>query len=410
MTATPPTVLSIHSRYRERGGEDQVFEAEAELLERHGWRVFRWTAEAPAPSGGLERLKLARDTFWSPDQRRRLGALLAAEQVDVVHVHNTFPRISPAVIGACRAAGVPVVHTLHNYRLLCAAGIFLRDGAPCEDCVGRALPWPAVVHRCYHSSLPRTSVLAGATVLHRALGVWAGGIDLWIAPSEFTRGRFVAAGFAAERLAVKPNFVDPDPGVRPDAGRHALYVGRLSKEKGVATMMRAWRRLDIPLKVAGSGPMTDEVEELARRHPSAAIECLGRVSRAEVFRLLHGARFLVFPSEWYECCPLAILEAFACGVPVVSSALGAAAELVGGGERGWTFTAGAAAELAGACRRAWDDIDAGVALGTRARRAFEERFSAEPAYRELLQIYGRFVHGAEPELTRRLAEASLAAG
>jgi glycosyltransferase involved in cell wall biosynthesis len=252
--------------------------------------------------------------------------------------------------------------------------------------------------------------LTGATLLHRAVGIWARGVDLFVAPSEFTRGRLVAAGLEPGRLVVKPNFVDPDPGVRTSPGRYGLYVGRLSESKGVGTLLQAWRELDIPLKIAGEGPMAGEVEELARQQSPEKFEYLGRLSRTQVFRALHGARFLVFPSRSYECCPLTILEAFACGVPVVASGLGAAAELLADGECGWQFTAGDPKQLASAAKRAWHDLEAGRRLGARARHRFEERFSARPAYRDLLAVYGRVVRGAEPALIERLPEASVASG
>ncbi len=398
MTRSRPTVVSVFNRYRERGGEEEVVDAEADLLERHGWRVLRATARSRDPVDLRDRLRLARDGFWSSSWRRDLGRTLARERPDVVHVHNTFPLISPAVLYACREAGVPVVHTLHNYRLFCAAATLFRDGRPCRDCVGR-LPWPALLHRCYQRSLPRTLVAAGAQALHRALGSWRRGVDLFIAPTAFSRRIFVEAGLPAARVAVKPNFVHPDPGPSAGPGEYALFAGSLSEGKGVGDLVAAWRQLEVPLRVVGGGPLEGAVRELAARRPN--VEYLGRRGRIDVLSALGGARFLVFPSRWYECCPLAVLEAFARGVPVLAADGGAAAEMIEGGALGWSFPAGRPRALAAVAAAAWADDAGARERGRCARLAFERRYTAGDNYRRLAKLYRRVRRRPAAEAPRR---------
>lgn len=407
MSSAPPTVLTVCNRYRERGGEEVVFEAEAELLERHGWRVERLTAQSREPGGIGDRLRLARDSFWSPGWHRRLAERLARRRPDLVHLHNTFPRISPSVVHACRAAGVPVVHTLHNYRLLCTAATLLRDGRPCQDCLGRA-PWPALLHRCYQGSLARTAVAAGATAFHRLQGSWARGVELFITPTEHARRVFVAGGLPAARLAVKPNFVHPDPGTRAGRGEYALFVGRLSPEKGVEDLLAAWRDLDVPLRIVGSGPLAAAVQDQANRR--SPVEYLGWRDRAEVLEILRRARFLVFPSRARECGPLAVLEAFACGVPVLAAAGGAAEEMIAGAGAGWLFPAGEPEALAALAGTAWADPAAIGNRGRRARLAFERNYTAEINYRALDRLYRRVLGRALPAARDNAAEIENAAG
>lgn len=406
MTDAPPTVLSVCNRYRQRGGEEQVFEAEADLLERHGWRVERFTAQSRDPAGIGDRLRLARDTVWAAGRRRDLAERLARRPPDLVHIHNTFPLLSPAVLHACRAARVPVVHTLHNYRLLCAAATLLRDGRPCTDCVGRP-PWPALLHRCYQDSLTRTAVLVGSTALHRGLGSWSRGVDLFIAPSEQTRRVFLEAGFPADRIAVKPNFVHPDPGPGSGRGDYALFVGRLSAEKGVEDLLAAWRELDVPLRIVGSGPLAGAVAELASRR--AGVEYLGQRERSEVLALLERARFLIFPSRLRECGPLTVLEALARGVPVLAASGGAAEETIAAPRAGWLCPPGDPPALAALAATAWGDAAGTAERGRQARRLFEQSYTAEANYRALARLY-RGVLGGGSRLHAILTEVADAPG
>ena len=249
-------VLLVHNFYREPGGEDYAFHAEATVLQRSGHEVKtfeRSSAEATETVAGV--LRTAAGTPWATEAVAALDRAIIDFGPDVVHFHNTFPLISPAAYYTAARAGVPVVQTLHNYRLLCARADLFRDGKVCEDCVGRRFPTPALRHRCYRGSLPGTAAVAGMLALHKALGTWGKTVDRYVALTEFAREKLVQGGLPRERFRIKPNFLVDPPSPRSGNGEHALFLGRLTEEKGIRTLMRAWSRIDIPLRIVGSGPL-----------------------------------------------------------------------------------------------------------------------------------------------------------
>jgi glycosyltransferase involved in cell wall biosynthesis len=380
---SPATVVLVHERYREPGGEDRVFADEEALLRARGHRVVTFTADnrdvARMPSAAL-----ARRTVWNGDAYRRLRARVRAAGASVVHVHNTFPLLSPSVYRAARDEGAAVVQTLHNYRLICPGALLYHDGKPCERCVGRAFGWPGVLHGCYRDSRLATAASAGMVAIHRALGTWTRDVDAYIALSEFARDRFVEGGLPKEKVFVRPNYLSHDPGGGGHRGGFALFVGRLSAEKGIGTLMRAWAELDgrVPLKVAGSGPLEPLVQA-----GIPGVAWLGPRSREEVIQLMKDAAILVFPSECYENFPLALVEAFATGLPVLAADGGAAGELVRAHGAGLTFASGDADALAVLAEQM---VGAGTArrrMGHSARAAFNAHYTAERAYARLMQIY-----------------------
>jgi glycosyltransferase involved in cell wall biosynthesis len=379
-------ILLSHNHYQQPGGEDRVFAFEADLLEARGHRVFRYTAHNDRiPEKG--HLALASGTVWNPTAYRDLRDLIRAKKPDVAHFHNTFPLISPAAYHACRAEGVPVVQTLHNYRLICPNALLFRDGKVCEDCLGKRVAWPGVVHACYRGSRSASGAVATMLYTHRELGTWAGAVDRYVALTEFARRKFVEGGLPPEKLSVKPNFVHPDPGMGDGGGGYALYVGRLSPEKGLGTILAAWKRAGggMPLKVVGRGPLEHLASGPAGRIPG--VEWLGQRSSGEVYALMREASFLVFPSECYENLPTAIIESFACGTPVVASDRGAMGDLVEDGRTGLLFPAGDAVALAALVARVERNQEALYRMRREARREFEERYTAERSYRALIEIY-----------------------
>jgi glycosyltransferase involved in cell wall biosynthesis len=382
-------ILFAHNRYLHAGGEDMAYEAEAALLLRHGHEVARFLQDNLRVHR-IGRASAAVLSVWSPGSRERLLRVLERERPMVAHFHNTFPLISPSAYHACRDAGVPVVQSLHNFRLLCAGALLFRDGRACEDCMGRSILWPGVVHGCYRSSRLET---AGVTVMlqtHRILGTWNRRVDLFIALSEFSRRKFIEGGLPAQRILVKPNFVHPDPGIRAGGGEYALYAGRLSAEKGVRTLFDAWRLLKgIPLLIAGDGPLLEYARRRAQSNEGGRISVLGRLSRNDVFSAMKNARFLVFPSLCYENFPLAVVEAFACGLPVACSDAGAAVEIVEDGRTGAHFHASDPQSLADAASRLWSDPSGSLQRGRNARAEFEEKYTEQRNYGILRQIYSR---------------------
>jgi glycosyltransferase involved in cell wall biosynthesis len=374
------TILVGHNYYQQPGGEDQVFAAEAALLESKGHRVIRYE-ECNSRIGNRNAAVAALGAVWSSKSARSLSDLVRLHKPDVVHFHNTFPLISPAAYYAVQRQGVPVVQTLHNFRLLCPGATLFREGSVCEECIERKSLLPAVRHGCYRGSRPATAAVATMLSVHRGLGTWQRKVDLYIAVSEFARRKFVDGGLPKSRVVVKPNFVSPDPGVGVGRGGYALFVGRLSAEKGISVLTSAWSELiDIPLVVAGDGP-------LAGTEWPRGVSWIGRKPREKILELMREARLLIFPSLWYEGAPMTIVEAFACGLPVIASNLGSMAETVDHERTGLLFDPGGAADLARKVRWAFAHPEAMEAMRVAARREYEEKYTAERNYKLLMAIY-----------------------
>jgi glycosyltransferase involved in cell wall biosynthesis len=400
-------VLLCHTYYLQRGGEDCCFEEERDLLRAHGHEVVEYVRRNDELMK-LKPLAIAATTLWNRRVVREFRALVKREQPAVVHSTNTFPMISPAVCHAAHNAGAPVVQALHNYRWLCAGAYLMRDGVPCEDCVGRRIPWPAIRHRCYRGSAAASSVVAGMQVVHRTLGNWMSKVDAFFTLTEFARQRFIAGGFPAERLHVKSNSVSPDPAEGSGDGGYVAFVSRLSPEKGVTTLLEAWRRDASlpPLVIVGDGPLAEQVKAAAvgdRR-----IQWRGQLPLEEVHRVIGEATALVMPSVWYETFGRTIAEAFATGTPAIVSRLGAMAELVEDGRTGWHFKPGDAGDLAEKIRRLQAlpaaELDA---MRCAARSEYERRFTPARNYARLMEIYG--IARVEAERRRRAPMSALAA-
>lgn len=378
-------ILQVHTRYREAGGEDTVVAAEAELLRRAGHEVVTYEAANPGGSGAATAALAAAP--HNPLAARRVSAAADQARPDVAHVHNTWFALSPAVISGLRRRGVPVVMTLHNYRLTCANSLLFRDGRPCEDCVGTH-PWRGVLHRCYRGSATASAVAATTIAANRGASRWDD-VALFLAPSAFARQRIVAGGVDEEQIVVSPLFAD-DPGARdapPSASRRVLYVGRLASEKGLPTLLAAWKQArpaGLTLDLVGTGPLENEL--LASCPPG--VRLLGHRPNEEVRRLMRASRASVVPSEFYEVGAMGLVESLAAGLPVIASGHGAPAELLEGFPPRWRPTPGAVGEWA----EALGDLagDARVdELGRRARRRYEQRHTPETALGRLEQAYRR---------------------
>lgn len=380
-------VLVAHNTYQHRGGEDSVVEAEIALLRSQGHEVatyFRHNDDIAVMSLPAA----AQQTLWSSRTTSELAELIRTFRPDVIHAHNTFPLISPALYWAAQQAGVPVVQTLHNFRLMCLNGLFLREGRVCEDCQGR-LPWRGVVRKCYRGSGAASAVLASMLTLHRGLGTYRNKVARYIALNDFCRNKFVEGGLPAARFVVKPNFVDfPAP---EELARHGLlFVGRLSVEKGVSTLTSAAKLLpNARLRVAGDGPesaLLDGVHGLVH---------LGSLPGELVRREMNAAIALVVPSIWYENFPRTIVEAFATGLPVIASRIGALADLICEGETGLLFEPGNPDDLAKKMAWALADPERMAEMGRKARAQYEAEFSADVNYQQLMAIYEDVIREAK---------------
>ncbi|MCC6534653.1 MAG: glycosyltransferase family 4 protein [Burkholderiales bacterium] len=392
-------VLVAHNTYLHRGGEDIVVEAETELLQRFGHEVRHYRRNNEE-LGGRHKARVAIDTLWSSTTVQELQSIIADFSPDVLHVHNAFPLISPSIYWEASRAHVPVVQTLHNFRLLCPQAMFLRADRVCEDCLSR-IPWRGILHCCYRGSATQSAVLAASLSFHRLVGTWQKKVARYIALSEFARRKFIEGGLPADRITVKPNFAAIDPlsadaasdGLRAadspgsalgpsDGSPGGLYVGRLSTEKGIQLLLSALSKAGVgPMRFVGDGPEYDCVKRSAYAMP------LGHMPPEGVIRIMRTASFLVVPSICYENFPRTLAEAYACGLPVIASRLGSMVELVQDGITGLLFEPGSSEDLAAKIRWATANPREISEMGRRAKLEYEEKFKPERNYALLMSIY-----------------------
>lgn len=381
-------LLLVHNRYQHLGGEDLSAKAERELLQEHGQTIGLLEMDNSEIVGIAGKARAALSTVYSPSAKRRVAERIRNFRPDVVHVFNFFPLLSPSVHYACREAGVPVVQKISNFRLVCPGALLLRDGRVCEDCIGKTAPWPGVLHECYRGSRAGSATVAAMIATHRLLGTWTKEVDAFIARTDFSRQKLIEGGLPAEKIVVVPSF-SSDPGTADGgSGNFALFVGRLSQEKGIESLLSAWNLLRgaIPLKVAGDGPLKEEV---VRAAANGQVEYLGMRPRAEILDLMREAAFLVFPSVWYECFPLVIVEAFACGLPVIASRMGAMGEVIEDGRTGLHFRPGDAEDLAAKVEWAVSHPEEMAQMRRAARAEYEAKYTPERNYEMLMAIYRR---------------------
>ncbi len=379
-------ILQVHNFYQQPGGEDQVYFAEFDLLQRHGDTVEQYFVNNNDSIGQKADFHVALQTIWNGRSYREIREIISRFRPEVIHCHNTFPIVSPAAYYAAKAECVPVVQTVQNYRLICPAATLLREGRVCEDCVGHFVPYSSVLHSCYRGNRAASATVASMLTAHRFVGTWRKAVESYIAPTEFVRSKLVEGGLPAHKMVVKPNFLSSEPGVGSGDGGYALFVGRLSPEKGLATLLRSWQGLpDFPLVIAGAGPLRDFITAQARALPNISV--LGFREHSEVIKLLKAAALLVVPSEWYEGFPMTVVEAMGCGTPVLASDIGSLSEVIEDGVNGAKFEPGNASALTNQVRCLISQPAKLLGLRDNVRRRFLSRYSAENNYQQLRQIY-----------------------
>lgn len=375
-------LLLLHNSYQQAGGEDKVVAMEAEMLRSAGHEVHLELVSNDSIAGFAGKVRTLLAAPHDPRRTAWMNELLDRTGADLVHIHNFFPLLTPAVHEAAAGRGVPVVQTLHNYRLICAAATLMRDGAVCEKCLtGRSA---AIVHRCYRGSLPGSAAVVAMQARAERERTWQRSVTRFIALTEFARGKFIEGGLPADRLVVKPNAVQAAALGAPEGRRGALFVGRLSAEKGAAVLMRAWQQVgDMPLSVVGDGPERAALQAIA----PANVRFLGTLGAEAVGAEMQSARMMIVPSLWYEGFPMTIVEAFAAGLPVIASDIGSLREIVPDGVLGRRFRPGDHAGLATIVNELTVSPDLVAQYGRAARAAYDRHYTPERNLAELEAIY-----------------------
>lgn len=380
-------ILVVHNAYQLAGGEDSVVRNEVALLQKHGHEVQLHLVSNDSVRGIIGKISAALGVVFSPLSYFRIRKLLKAQQPDIVHVHNFFPLISPAVFYACKATRTPVVMTLHNYRLVCPTALLMHDGKVTERSLKHG-PWWTIPKRVYRDSYIGTLMLALMIAVHKTLGTWNRTVGRFILLSQFSISKFVQAGINPRFLSIKPNFVDVEQA--PEQPRKGfLFVGRLSQEKGIDVLLNALRNLaespdqpSIEVAVAGDGPLADQVKQSV-----PLVKPLGSLKTEEVRQWMSSSNALILPSVWYEGFPMVIVEAYACGLPIIASRIGALAELIEDGVTGLLFNPGDAVDLAAKIQWASQHPEKIKSMGLLARQRYEERYTSQKNYEALLSIY-----------------------
>jgi len=389
-------ILLIHNHYGSTApsGENKVFEAELDLLRQQGHEVATFTRHSDniRRKGFAGTLQGALATPWNPWMARAIQRKVQQFRPDIVHVHNTFPLISPAIFHAIGSSAAKVL-TLHNYRLFCPAAIPVRNGRACTDCIDSHTTRPALIHGCYRHSRIATLPLAASVALHRIIGTWTHKVDAFIALTDFQKDLMVKAGLPAKRVHVKPNFYPGNPTPIPwkERGEYVVFAGRLSQEKGIETLIRAWALwgADAPeLRIVGDGALRSNLEQITGR---LSISFLGQLPSEAAQKQIAGAKLLILPSECFEGFPMVVREAFAFGTPAAVSNIGPLPAIVRNKENGVVFAPANPQSLAHVVRTTWHSPGLLETLSQGARESFEDNYTEQANYLTLMRIYAQAI-------------------
>ncbi len=382
-------ILVGHNYYQQPGGEDAVVRSEIDLLRSHGHEVLLVEATNKDFNDLSMVSKISNVLSWSWSERfyHLVRRHCLDFHPDVAHFHNTFFMMTPSVYAACRSVAVPVVQTLHNFRLLCSNALLYRQGHACEECLSHSLS-RGISYGCYRNSRVLTWAVVRMLQQHRQRKTGVKEVDAFIALTDFARDKFVQGGLPKGKIWVKPNFLLSDPGVRTAAQDYFVFAGRLSEEKGVMVLLESFKDLPkVPLVIMGDGPLRKTAEIYIKQHALTNIRLTGFLDKDSYYETLKKAKAIIVPSVCYENFPVAILEAFACGVPVVASGHGAMRELVRAEVTGVLFNPGDACDLKEKISSLSGDPQKTIAMGLQARKQFEEHYSAQSNYKQLMSIY-----------------------
>ena len=382
-------VLLCHNFYTQAGGEDTVFYNEKKLLESNDHIVSLYIEKNNTINNLTKKFSVFMNSAYSEKAKLKFKNLLDLESPDIVHIHNFFPLITPSIYEACKEYNVPAIQTLHNYRIICSAATLLKDGKICEICIKNS-PYHSVIHKCYQQSYIGSFALARMISTHNVLDTWNEKLHSIIVLTNFSKNKFTEAGINPLKLTVKPNFIE-DPKIKKqvNAKKYILFVGRLSIEKGIDFLISAWHsNSNLPeLRIIGDGPLYKQYSNKKLSN----ITFLGRKEKNEIYQEMSNASCLVFPSIWYEGFPMVILEAFAIGLPVVSSNLGSMSSIIKNGYNGLHFEPSNKADLIKKVLSISNNNELEAELSKNARTDYEQFYTPEKNYEMLINIYKRAI-------------------
>lgn len=380
-------VLVIHNRYKQQGGEDHCFKAEVDMLKSHGITVETMVFHNDDIHSWISMVKLSYASIFNIHAAKKIQLKIDYFQPDIIHVHNFFYIISPSVFWTAKRNGIPVVFTVHNYRLICSGALLMRDNQVCELCIQKKFPIHGVKYKCHRGSAIQTAQLTFLTGIHKVMGTWTHKVDRYIALTAFAKQKLLSSGLKLKdsQLVIKPNFcADHGFTAFETRGDHYLFIGRLSHEKGLHILLEALKLKDFKLKIVGSGPMEDRVKQCVSEHRN--LTYLGQMPNEAVKKELKMAKALLFPSTWYEGMPMTILEAYSTGTPVISTDIDNINEIVIDQYNGLHFSNGNSQSLV----KVLDDfehMDDPGQIYLNARKTFEEKYTAEVNFKRLTNIY-----------------------
>lgn len=401
-------VVMAHNWYFVGGGADRVFFETAKLLEEHGHKVIPFSMknsrnyDSPYKEYFVNEidysriklsfgnLKTALKMIYSFEARKKIDALIPKTKPDIAHLHNIYGRITPSIIYALKKYNIPIVMTLHDYKLICPSYHMTYNNKPCEDCKGNKY-YKAIIKRCHKDSFLASSVYALETYLYSFLKTYIKHVDFLIAPSNFLKNKLIEFGIPGKKIIYIPNFVNINCDFSSSsAGNYFLYSGKLSPVKGLCTLLRAVKDLKkYDLYIAGDGELRRELQDFARKNDLNNVRFLGHLGSQEMHRILKGAKFMILPSESYENAPLAVLEAFAMGKPVIGSNIGGIPEMVIDGETGLLFEPGNHEDLKEKIDYLLNNALKIVEMGKKARQKVEVGYNSALHYQRLMDVYQR---------------------
>ncbi|WP_420580233.1 glycosyltransferase family 4 protein [Reichenbachiella sp.] len=386
-------ILAVHNKYLIPGGEDTSFKIEVELLRSNGHEVVEYL-EDNSKVHELGMFRTAFKTIWSFETYRKIQGLCKKHCIDVVCTQNFFPLISPSIYYAASSLKIPIVQYIRNYRLTCVNGLLYRNGKSCNRCVGKTLPYYGVLFGCYRNSRLASIVVASMIGFHRIIGTWTKKVTAYIALTEFAKQKLISSRIPKNKIFVKPNFIGESPRLSLAPSKTALYVGRISSEKGIQCMINAWNKVDTEyqLRIIGDGPL---LEHFKKSTSNKTIHFEGRKPSDEITEIMKSCAFLIFPSECYEGMPRTIIEAFSVRLPVISSNIGAMSTMITDFKNGLHFEVGNVEDLSNKIREIIHDDALRNKIGENGHKDFRKKYTEHENYKMLYSILSSVIQSSK---------------